>query len=575
MNKRLLRLFLNLILIFIFSGIHTNFAMAQTVLGPADPARVNEQSKPIDRQWQRLESPASPQKVVPMTPEGAEDARFVLNSLTIEGMTAYTQDEVKYLYAAYLGQEISVATLFEIMAALQQKYLEDGYSLTKVVIPGQSIEGGNATLTVIEGYVSQVDIAEGIPDGLIINDAKRRILAMHPLNTFTLERILLILNDLPGLNVSAILASIRTDDLSKIPPGAVRLVLDKNVADYTKAELSFDNYGSVFAGPYQFSVLGHIPHVGPEYSELSLGFVGATSLSEQRFAMAQYELPLFGVSGASLFLEATQAHTEPGSDLDILDIKGESRNLSMEVEYPFIKQRAKSLVFNIGFEVKNSQTDILGEQLYDDRQRIFSTGAIYSFSDTLYGVNVLDFDYSHGANILGARETGSDDLSRLDGHSDFSKANIALARIQSLPSNFQIYSILYGQYTNVPLLSSEEFGYGGKQIGRGYNPSEIVGDRGVSASFEVRKTQQVKTGDLDVTLEPYLFFDIGKVWNIDNNDTVHMSAAAAGFGTRFSLENAWNGDVTLGYPLTRPAEDFPKYSNEYGPRLLFSLNRRF
>jgi hemolysin activation/secretion protein len=430
-------------------------------------------------------------------------------------------------------------------------------------------------LLVVEGYVAEVEIDQKIPYSAVIEDARLRILNMHPLNTIALERLLLVLNDMPDLNVSAVLASIKTTEPTNVPQGAVRLLLQKNDKPYSYGKVAFDNYGSVFSGPYQVRGLAQAPHVFVPYGQMSLMLLGATQLPEQRYGALSYEMPVFGASGTTLSLSGTIARTEPGSNLDPLDVQGRSESIAGNISYPLIKQRAEELNIDAGFEFKDSKTDLLGERLYDDRQRILSAGMNYNFSDSLFGLNIFDIHFSKGLNILGVREKGSVDLSRADGHPDFSKFNMAAGRLQALPENFEAYVMLTGQYSNTPLLSSEEFGFGGDQIGRGYNPSEIAGDRGMSASLEIRYKSMVEYEGWNVAIQPYGFFDIGKVWNIDNDDTTHMSGASTGIGSRFNVNNQWDSDVSLAFPLTRHAENPPKYSGKYGPRLMFSLSRKF
>jgi hemolysin activation/secretion protein len=549
---------------------------ADMPLGPADPAKIDRQLRPPPREWQTLEPQVTaPQQVVPLMPEGADDIHFTLHSLTIEGMSAYSDADVHPLYAPYIGQDISLATLFKIMAALQQKYLEDGYTLTKVFIPNQNIEGGEAKLLVVEGYVAEVEIDPAILPSPVIADARNRILSMSPLNMLALERIVMILNDLPDLNVSAVLAKIGQYDPSGIPSGAVRLILQKNPEDYSYGEASFDNYGSVFLGPYEFSLTGRLPHLGMNYGELTAMGVGTTSLQEQKYGLVHYEMPVLGASGTKVFLEASYAGTEPGDELDILDIQGRSRSISANISYPLIKQRDRTLTLDGTFELQNSKTNLLHEELYDDRERTITAGLNYGFADGYNGLNVLDVRYGKGLDILGVREAGSENLSRLDGHPDFDKFNLFAARLQSLPHNFGLYASVRGQYSAKPLLSSEEMSFGGRLTGRGYNPAEISGDKGISTSLELRWTNSFLPPGSDLQLQHYGFYDAGKVWNIDNNDTTGLSAASAGAGTRFFLGERWNGDINLAFPLTREPESPPPYAENFGPRLLFSIARKF
>lgn len=557
------------------------FAAAQVtvppaVTGTADPGRINRSEIPATRSWMTMEGAASSPRAVANVPEGAEDIRFVLRGVVVDGMTAYDPAAIVPLYADFLDREISVADLFSVMNALQQRYLDDGFTLSRVSIPNQSIEGGQVRLSVIEGYVAHVEIDPDIrQDALVIADVTRRILAMQPLNTVSLERLLLVLNDLPGLNVSAVLASIRPEDEMAVTPGGVKLLLQKNERAFSRYRIGINNHGSKFTGPYQFALSAAQSMPALNYSALNVSVLGTTSLQEQRYIALRQSIPVWGASGAQFAWGASWARTEPGSSLDVLDVKGRNHALSARMSYPLIKQRGRVLLIDAELEIKNSQTDILGTALFDDRQRIVSAGVNYSFSDVHNGVNLLDLHAYRGLAVMDASRRGDADLSRADGRPQFTKFNAAAGRLQALPGGWQVYGMLTGQYAFQPLLSSEEFGFGGEPLGRGYNPSEIAGDRGMALTLELRHSMPRHYRGLAVNLQPYVFYDVGVVWNIDNNDTIRQSAAAAGAGIRFDVDNQWSGGLSLGFPLTRGADNPPSYADRYGPRVLFSLSRAF
>lgn len=552
-----------------------HWAAAQDVVlpGSADPARVMEDSKPKLSPDNSLEAEAPKKAAVPIAPAGTENLKFVLHSVGFEGMTAYDPAGFRPAYDKYVGKEISVAQLFDIMTEVQQKYLDDGYALTKVVIPNQNIEGGEVRLAVIEGYVAHVEVGKDIRPSPVIDDAVKRITSMHPLNVKQLERIMLILNDLPDSNVSAVLAS--ETDPAQQKPGAVRLLLQKNQATARIASLAFDNHGSTFTGPLQAKASGNLYHVGPNYSQLSASLMGAVPLDEQKSGSVSYSMPLFGASGATVSVSSSRTHTEPGSSLSLLDIKGVSQNYEASVSYPIIRQRDMTLRADAGFEWKNARTKILGEELYDDRLRIVKAGVNFNATDSWAGYSVVDLHYAQGLDLFGIREGGSPDLSRQDGKPDFQKFEMLAGRIQALPWNLEAYGVLSGQYAFSPLLSSEEFGFGGGQIGRGYDSSEITGDHGIAASFELRYNTTSPLFGKTLALQPYVFYDVGKVWNIDNGADNKVSAASAGAGLRLTLGNDWSADLNLAKALTRSADNEPKYENDLGARVLFSISKSF
>ena len=86
----------------------------------------------------------------------------------------------------------------------------------------------------------------------------------------------------------------------------------------------------------------------------------------------------------------------------------------------------------LGFTSRNSKTDLLNENITDDRLRILKLGMTYDFVDRLRGVNLFSLGLSKGMNIMDASGPGSLKLSRADGRSDFTKLSGDILRLQEL-----------------------------------------------------------------------------------------------------------------------------------------------
>lgn len=294
--------------VFFFAG--PGFAQTSPLPGGADPARALQSLEIMPGPDTRLEQEQAPtRRAVYIAPPGAENMTFVLHDVYVENMTAYEPWEIEKIYAGHLGKEILVATMFEIMAAIQQKYLDDGYALTKVTIPNQKIEDGFIRFSVTEGFVAAVEFAGNIQKTSAILDAAERIKAMRPLNVRGLERIMLILNDLPGHSVGAILASPQHDNAQ----GGIRVILEGRDSPRVSGNVGINNHGSAFTGPWQATATARGFDVGLAHSMLEVTALGSLPLQEQRIVQIGYKFPLFGASGTILSLTASKARTEPGS----------------------------------------------------------------------------------------------------------------------------------------------------------------------------------------------------------------------------------------------------------------------
>ncbi len=132
-----------------------------------------------------------------------------------------------------------------------------------------------------------------------------------------------------------------------------------------------------------------------------------------------------------------------------------------------------------------------------------------------------------------------DNLSRANGESNFTKINIDATRSQSLGGKWGLQLGFSGQYSFSELLSSQEFGFGGSQYGRGYDSSEITGEHGAAFKVELQYADQSQWPILE-SYQLYSFYDIGKVWQSSTlpGEESHESAASAGVGLRFNAPYA-------------------------------------
>lgn len=551
------------------------YAFAQeTVPAAADPARQGISNNQIVPHFDLQPRTMLRSNTSNLSPDIAS-VRFFLNSLRVEGVQAFDQALIEKEYEKYLGREISVTTLFGILDNIQQLYLDEGYALSKVSMPEQNIQSGHIRFEAVEGFIDDVEVGQDLPKAPIIDDFVSEVLAMKPLNVKKLERMMLVINDRPGTKVTSILEPVENKAQAK---GAVKLIFQNNQSDKDasrpiSASLGFDNYGSVFSGPGQVDGVVQIKDAGLNLSDLKLDARVTTSLRELRQSEFEYTQPIFGVSGTNIKLKGSASYTNPGASLDILDAQGRSQSFGIGIEYPLIRQRHKNLIIGAEFSYKNSETDLLQTEIFNDRLRTISGSIDFSVIDSLKGINFINASFSKGLDILDSSQTGSDNLSRIEGQSDFEKFNFGYARLQIVTPEFDLFFSAQGQFTNDPLLSSEEIGYGGMAFGRGYDPSEITGDRGIVSSVEARYTVPNEIPHMNI--QPFLFYDIGKVWNIDPSAKNKISGASAGGGIRFRHDQGWSFDATLAAPLTLKAANPPKYTDEKGLRALFRLKKEF
>lgn len=512
--------------------------------------------------------------VIASAPAGADKITFRLDRLNIEGVNVYPQDELGNLFADKIGQTITLADLYGIAAELTRKYRNDGYILTQVVVPPQTIEGGTAKLSVIEGYIEGVDVRG---EGTYINDAvvlARGYSALvradsNALNVRQLERTLLMINDIPGVTARGILSP------SETTPGAADLLVIVS-RDTFEGQISLDNYGSRYLGPVQFGVsvaengllglneriTGQIAYAPNEDFSDELSYFGVG-----------YDMPL-GTFGTMLNASASYTNTEPGYRLEQFDVDGDSRFISVGLSHPFVRTRNFNVTGRTSFDWRNVDTDNNIEADRKDHIRAIRVGSRIEFIDSLMSVayNVFDIELAHGLKVLGSTTDSDVNVSRPGADWDFFKMEAEYQRLQRVSSQVNILFAVKGQVADEALWSSEEFGVGGVSYGRAYDPSEIVGDDGVAGKIEVQWNQPTKLSLLH-NYQLFGFYDAGVVWDKDATTAKlkREELTSAGLGIRADFTPATQAGAFLAWPLSRDVET----QGDDDPRFYMNVSHKF
>lgn len=541
--------------------------------GSIDPGRADERLVPMAPAAPRLETDdARPAASAPVLAPAV--GGFVLRSAAFENGSAFSDETLITLMRPYLGKDIDETGAQALADYLTAYYRQEGYFLSKVFVQDIDPNSGTVTFLCVEGYIEQlsfdnadVDLASDWQN--IVTRAFDRIRGMKPLHGPTLERQLLLLNDMYGLDASTTLVPLT--DMPNPPVGAVGMVVSLQKKDRLSS-VEFNNYGSIFSGPGQGAYNFNMGTPLHAFDNLRIQIMHAFPFDEMRYAHMEYSIPV-GADGLMLSARAGRSLFRPTNNLKPLELKSASESVGIELAYPLIRARAENLYLRSGFEIRNSHTDFLATELYDDRLRTVNAEVSYEFLGSDNSQNIISTTITQGLDILGARETGSLNLSRREGHSDFTKVEASATRVQPVVENVSIVGGVRGQYAFSQLLSSEEFGYGGQGMGRAYDTSEIVGDHGVSGFAEVRYSGIPPVQTLKLALQPYAFYDIGKVWNIENGEDPE-SGASTGAGIRFSVNNNINGNLHAAFPLTRRVAN-PKDGDGDDMRVFFQIGATF
>lgn len=543
----------------------------ETLPGSASPGRVRNQIQNLELDQKVVPQVDVPEIRVEGAPAGADNIRFVLKTVTLEGVNAYSQDELAPIYANDIGQTITLTRLYEIAGEITRKYRNDGYIITQTVVPVQTIEGGDAKLLVVEGALDQIIVEGDVNerDGLRIRQIADKLKNSQPLSSKDMERYLLLINDLPGVSARSIIGPSATAN----GRADMRVIVTRDPYSFLAG---IDNYGSAFLGPWEIAGAAQFNNILGLNDSIVAQMVTAPYDDELYYTYLAYGLPL-NAEGTKLTLDLTYSDTEPGFTARALGAEGFSTMWGATLEHPFIRSRNENLTARLRFDMESSSTksDIIGAST-DDDIRSARIGARYEKLSTLIGtsVNMIDVQLSQGLDVFHASDEGDSDLSRLDGDPQYTKFEAEITRLQRIVKDFNVLVGVKGQVANSPLLSPEEFGVGGMSYGygRGYDPSEITGDNGVAAKVEVQWNTHMFDGTIE-SLQVFGFYDVGTVWNKDATTPAdeRNSVASTGLGLRSRITPSITADATVAFPMTADVAT----EGDTDPRYFVSLVSRF
>jgi len=499
-------------------------------------------------------------------PRAVDEIRFHLDDIQVMGAVTLPPERFSPLYQALIGKDVSLSDILDVANAIEMEYRQSGYLLVRAFVPPQRVANGIFTINVVEGFIANVSVEGG---GAKTRERIRAFLQpaldSRPLRLETIEQALLLANDLPGVAAAGLLRP------SSDTPGASELVVSVTQIP-ASGGIAIDNRGSEFSGIWSVTGDFAFSSLFDDGDQLDGSVTTSSKAAPSRRVAGQlrYRQPLGG-QGAALSLIGTVTHGEPGSTLRLFNVLTNSWAVGPRLTYPVKRTRAESTVIEAGITVQAARVSILGAQFSHDDWRVADIGVSYLRNGFLGGAWAANVDLAQGLPTLGATDNGSPQLSRAGARTDFTKLTGGLRFTRSIQGPFSLALSAQGQYAFNPLIIGEQFVFGGSQIGRGYDPGALTGDHGLGGSMELRYDRQFTMSPVQA-LQPYVFFDAARVWNIQNVASLGQSISSAGGGVRFWLAYSVFGDVEVAQTLTAvPGSDGGKRAT----KMLLNLAIRF
>jgi hemolysin activation/secretion protein len=482
-------------------------------------------------------------------PQNIQNAKNVSNIIILKSVKLYgaahqVPANVTAIYQAKIGQKMSFKEIQAMAAEMEQAYRNDGFILVQVILPPQEIgqEEGVVQLDVIEGQIESVIFKGDAPQAAKaqLQRYAEQIEREDPISYASIDRFLVLSNDLPGIDVSATLVQ-----NPKVVGGSDLIVNVKQTP--ASAFVNYNNRGTQYIGPDQLSAGASIYDIlGAD----SLSVTGATipnASNEMVYGSISYDL-IYGALATEINPTFTTTHTNPGSSLAPFDMEGVSTQFGLNVNQPILTSTAQKVTFQSSLLRLNSYNNVFtNQQLYDDTLTALSFGVDYQ-GVVWQTYNDVNFSVTAGLPILGAPQTLTNP-SIAGATTQFIRYNINTSDIRYFTQRSSVAVGTQFQLSPSKLISSEQINYGGSVFGQAFNPNVISGDSGALGSLALR--YDLPTPGWMSLLQPEIFYDVGNVGLNGAPSGVASGATgeSAGFGLNMVLLNHWQAGLTLAKPL--------------------------
>lgn len=502
-----------------------------------------------------LASAAAAQDAAPPAKDGVQLStaeRIHVSRFAFSGSTVFSEAQLAKVVAGYIGKDVTAEDLEEARRALTQFYVQAGYVNSGAVLEDQTIQNGIVTFKITEGVLTDIAITgkRHFATRYLRGQIKRG--AVPPLNVIKLRDALELLRQNP--NISQLNANVQPG----AKPGEATLQVALQETNPSRAALELDNHRPPSVGAERLRlVLNNDNLTGWDDSvEIRTGLTrnglsqsGLSNLSD--FSLG-YKSPAFLRDTRLLFNYSKGDTAVIEEPFRSLDITSKSENISVGLRQPLRRTLNQDVALTLTAEHRKSESFLFGIPFS------FSRGDVDGVAETTavrFGQEYLRREprqvfaarslISWGNNFPGSTKNTNPPSGQ------FLTWLLQLQQVRVLDEKGrQLVLRLDGQWSKDPLLSVEKFAIGGASSVRGYRENQLVRDRGLAASAELRvPVLYDRLGRDTLTLAPFFDFGYGRDVDAASSGLNHISSL--GIGLIYKSHKRLNGQVYWGYALQK------------------------
>ena len=438
-------------------------------------------------QIQQIPPVPTPQKAIPeirIEQGGApattalDNVKIPVNSLHVTGQAVYSEAQLIAITGFTPGAELTLSELRAMASKIADYYHSHGYIVAQAYLPAQDVKDGAVTIAVIEGRYgkitlrNQTKLSEPLATGLLAGVNSGDTIAIAPL-----ENRLLLLSDIPGVNVSSTLAP-------GAEVGTSDLLVDVTPGQRVTGSVEADNAGDRYTGEYRVGATVNINNPAGHGDVASLRVL--TAGSGLNYGRASYQMQ-FGKATAGVAYSALRYRL--GKEFEPLGAHGTAEIASVYGSYPLIRSRATNLYALLEFDARTFQDKIdLTSSVTDKKDPVVMASLAGSHHDGFGGGGLSSFTLTQSFGDLDIETDAARavDAATAQSNGSYRKLGFNVARLQRVTDRVSLYGAVYGQFASKNLDISEKMGLGGMYAVRAYPVGEAYSDEGYVATLEAR-----------------------------------------------------------------------------------------
>ena len=486
------------------------------------PAPVPQKAAPTIR-IQPSSAPATP---------ASDAAKIVVSSLQVTGAQTYSEAELVALTGFSPGSELTLADLRSMALKITEHYRSKGYFVAQAYLPAQEIRNGAVIVVVVEGQYGKIAVRNqsNLSDTLV----QRQLDGLNtgdPIAIAPLESRLLLLSDIPGVNVTSTL----TPGASV---GASDLIVDITPGQRVTGSIDADNGGNRYTGEYRLGATVNLNNAAGLGDVASLRVL--TSGAGLNYARGSYQVQL---GKATAGVAYSWLGYELGKEFSSLQANGTAKIASVYGSYPLIRSRNTNLYALLAFDHKTLQDRVdTTSSIVDRKAQVLMATLRGDHRDSLGRGGLTSYALTGTAGNIDIQTPSmrAFDAATAQSNGHFTKLGFSAMRLQSVTDSVSLYAGINGQIGSKNLDSSEKMQLGGMNGVRAYPEGEAYADQGYLLTLEARMQLPKLSEQMPGQLELVGFIDTGSVtlnknpWTIGDN---RRTLSGAGIGLNWSAYN--------------------------------------